>query len=255
MNAAFERLELLLGADAVQKLAAARILIAGVGAVGGAAAESLARSAVGHLTLADFDIIRPGNLNRHPFAFQSTLGQLKTEAARAHLMDINPDLDVAIVNTFLDEETIAGVLSANAYDVVIDAIDGVNSKTELLFQTVENIIPLVISCMGSARKLNPTQFRVSDISKTHTCPLARILRKRLGRRGIKRGVRCVFSEEPAVVVDAPPDPEDDFYVRGRQRQPLGSLHACTAAAGQLAAAEAIHFILARPVSAEKCAPL
>lgn len=243
MTDPFERLELLLGADARSRLAGARVIVAGLGAVGAAAAESLARSAVGRLTLVDFDEIRASNLNRHPFAFHSTLGASKAETAARFLRDIHPEADITALSLFLDAETAPQLLSDHPCDVLIDAIDSLLPKTELLLAAQAAEVPAVISCMGAARKLEPGRFVTADLFDTHTCPLARLLRKRLHRRGAARGIRCIFSTEAPQPSPEDVEPAADFYVRGRLRPPLGSLHACTASAGLLAARETLRFLL------------
>ena len=246
MTTPFERLELLLGPAALPRLAQARVVVAGLGAVGAAAAESLARSAVGHLTLVDFDEIRPSNLNRHPFAFHSTIGRPKADAAARLLRDIHPDADTTPPSLFLDAETAPKLLADHPCDVLIDAIDSLLPKTELLLAARAAGIPHILTCLGAARKLDPTRFVAADLYDSHTCPLARLLRKRLHRRGADRGIRCIFSTELPVSPLEAVEPAADFYVRGRLRPPMGSLHAVTAAAGLLAARETLRHLLETP---------
>ncbi len=246
MTTPFERLELLLGPEALPRLARARVVIAGLGAVGAAAAESLARSAVGHLTLVDFDEIRASNLNRHPFAFHSTLRQPKAETAARFLRDVNPDAEIVPLSLFLDAKTAPQLFADHPCDVLIDAIDSLNPKTELLLAAQQAQVPYILTCLGAARKLDPTRFIAADLYDSHTCPLARLLRKRLHRRGADRGIRCIFSTEPPVAAAEPVEPAADFYVRGRLRPPMGSLHAVTAAAGLRAARETLAYLLRTP---------
>ena len=246
MTSAFERLELLLGSAALPRLAQARVVIAGLGAVGAAAAESLARSAVGHLVLVDFDELRTSNLNRHPFAFHSTLRQPKAETAARFLRDINPDAEITPLSLFLDAQTAPKLLAKHPCDVLIDAIDSLLPKTELLLAARQAQVPFILSCLGAARKLDPAGFVAADLADSHTCPLARLLRKRLAKRGGPAGIRCIFSTETAVAPAEPVAPAADFYVRGRLRPPMGSLHAVTAAAGLRAARETLRFLLERP---------
>lgn len=243
MTTPFARLELLFGPETLPRLQRSHVLIAGLGAVGAAAAESLVRSGVGRLTLVDFDELRPSNINRHPFAFQSTLGKPKTEAAARVLRDINPEADFTPLSLFLDAETSPKLLADHPCDVLIDAIDSLLPKTELLLAAQAAKVPAVISCMGAARKLDPMRFTAADLFDSHTCPLARLLRKRLHRRGAQRGIRCIFSTEPPLESPDHVEPAADFYVRGRLRPPLGSLHAVTAAAGLLAARETLRALL------------
>ena len=246
MTTPFARLELLLGPAALPRLARARVVVTGLGAVGAAAAESLARSAVGQLVLVDFDELRASNLNRHPFAFQSTLGQPKAEVAARFLRDINPDADIVPRPLFLDAKTAPKLFAEHPCDVLVDAIDALNSKTELLLAAQQAKIPFVLTCLGAARRLEPTRFVAADLYDSHTCPLARLLRKRLAKRGAARGIRCVFSTEPPVEFAESVVPAADFYVRGRLRPPLGSLHAVTAAASIQAARETLRFLLQTP---------
>lgn len=246
MTAPFERLQLLLGPAALPRLARARVTIAGLGAVGAAAAESLARSAVGHLTLVDFDEIRASNLNRHPFAFHSTLRQPKADVAARFLRDINPDAAVTPLSLFLDADTSPQLFADHPCDVLIDAIDSLLPKTELLLAARQANVPFVLTCLGAARKLDPARFAVADLADSHTCPLARLLRKRLAKRGGTAGLRAVFSTEAPRDPAEPVAPAADFYIRGRLRPPMGSLHAVTAAAGLAAARETLRFLLEEP---------
>ena len=246
MTAAFERLELLLGPEALPRLARARVVIAGLGAVGAAAAESLARSAVGRFVLVDFDELRASNLNRHPFAFHSTLGRPKAETAARFLRDINPEAEVIPLPVFLDAKTAPRIFADYPCDVLIDAIDSLNPKTELLLAAQQAQVPFILTCLGAARRLDPARFTAADLADSHTCPLARFLRKRLRQRGVTAGIRCIFSPEVPVEPAEPVAPAADFYVRGRLRPPLGSLHAVTAAAGLRAARETLRFLLEAP---------
>ncbi len=246
MTSAFERLELLLGPAALPRLARARVVVAGLGAVGAAAAESLARSAVGHLTLVDFDEIRASNLNRHPFAFHSTLGQPKAGTAARFLRDINPEAEITPLSLFLDAQTAPRLLADHPCDVLIDAIDSLLPKTELLLAARAAKVPFILSCLGAARKTDPACLVAADLADSHTCPLARLLRKRLAKRGGTAGIRCIFSTETAVEPAEPVEPAADFYIRGRLRPPMGSLHAVTAAAGLRAARETLRFLLETP---------
>jgi len=246
MTTPFARLELLLGADALPRLSRARVLIVGLGAVGAAAAESLIRSAIGHLTLVDFDELRPSNLNRHPFAFHSTLGHPKADAAARILHDIHPDAEIIPLSLFIDADTAPALLAEHPCDVLIDAIDSLLPKTELLLAAQQAKIPFILSCMGAARKLDPTRFIAADLFDSHTCPLARLLRKRLHRRGASRGIQCIFSTESPLDPTEAVEPAADFYIRGRLRPPMGSLHSVTASAGLLAARETLRHLLESP---------
>lgn len=240
------RVSLLLGPAALERLASATVLIAGVGAVGAAVSESLVRSGVRNLHLVDFDTVQPSNLNRHPFAFHSTLGLPKTEAAARFLRDIAPGLSLTLHPLFLDAATAPPLLDSVRPDILIDAIDSLLPKTELLLAAslASPPIPHILSCMGAARKLDPSLFRVTPLDATHTCPLARLLRKRLHRRLPSNRILAVWSPEfPADLPHTDPAP-GDLHPRGRTRIPLPSYHPATSAAASVAAAAAIRLLLA-----------
>lgn len=244
---ATSRTALLLGEAAMPRLRKARILIAGVGGVGAAVAEALVRSGCRNLQLADFDAIRASNLNRHPFATMRTLDRPKLEVARERLSGIAPDLQLVTHPVFIDGSSAAPLLEASAPEVLVDAIDSLNPKTELLLAAEKAGIPHVLSCMGAARKLNPMAFRVAPLDETHTCPLARLLRKRLRKRIKSNHVLAVFSTEaPQELPDETPEPgpEDFLAGRGRVRSPMGSYAPCTLAAAMLAAATVIRLVAA-----------
>lgn len=247
MEAPYERTLQLFGPAAVARLRRARVLVAGLGAVGAAAAESLARSAVGTLVLADFDVLRPSNLNRHPFAYHSTLGQPKTTAAARFLRDIDPDIRIEIADGFIDAATAPRLLADHPSDVLVDAIDSLLPKTELLLAAQAAGHPCILSAMGAARKTDPLRLAEADLLETTVCPLAHLLRKRLRRRGVRPGIRCIYSLEPPAPpppdAPPPPPPAPDYLDRGRIRPPMGSLHAVTSAAGAALAAAAIRHLL------------
>lgn len=188
----FERTELLLGSEAMNRLAAARVAVFGIGGVGGHAAEALARSGVGMLDIIDKDKVSPSNINRQIVATISNIGRYKTDVMKERIRDINPD---AVVNTyqcfFLPEN--AGAFPFASYDYIIDAVDTVTAKIELVMQARDAGVP-IISCMGAGNKLDPTRFEVTDIYKTSVCPLAKVMRKELKARGIKK-LRVVYSKE------------------------------------------------------------
>lgn len=195
MEAWQERTALLLGDDALQKLSASRALVVGLGGVGACAAEMLARAGLGHLTIVDADKLSESNINRQLIALHSTVGKPKTEALSSRLKDISPNLKISAVNEFIDEDNIDNLLKPE-YDFVVDAIDTLSPKTALILWCLRNKQPLV-SSMGSGAKTDATAVRIADISKTNTCPLARALRGRLSRHGIKEGFLAVYSEEKA----------------------------------------------------------
>lgn len=196
----FVRTELQLGADAMETLAHARVAVFGVGGVGGYVVEALARSGVGALDLIDDDRVSLSNINRQILATHSTVGRHKVDVAAERVRDINPQAVVKAWKTFYTPQT-AELFDFTQYDYVVDAIDTVTGKLALVQQAQEAGV-MVISAMGAGNKLDPTAFRVTDIYKTSGCPLARVMRKELKKRGIK-GLKVVFStEEPT-----PPDPE------------------------------------------------
>ena len=194
MSHPFSRTELLFGAEAMEKLKNARGAVFGVGGVGGHLAEALARSGVGALDLVDMDTVALTNLNRQTIALHSTLGMLKVEAAKARILDINPNCTVRTHPVFFTPET-AELFDFSEYDYVADAIDTVAGKIQLVMQAREAGTP-ILCAMGAGNKLDPTAFRVEDISKTSVCPLARVMRVELRKRGVNH-LKVVYSQELA----------------------------------------------------------
>lgn len=192
MESWYERTEQLLGSEGIERLAKARVAVFGVGGVGGYVVEALARCGVGALDLIDNDVVMPGNLNRQIIATVSTLGKAKVEAARDRVRDINPDCRVSIHRIFYLPDT-AERFDFRRYDYVVDAIDTVSGKLMLAEQAGEAGTP-IISAMGAGNKLDPTAFRVADIYETKVCPLARVMRRELRKRGIP-SLKVVYSEE------------------------------------------------------------
>lgn len=188
----FSRTALLLGEDGVEKLKKSRVAVFGVGGVGGYVVEALARSGVGALDLIDKDVVSASNINRQIIALHSTVGRLKTEVAAERARDINPDIEVKVHNVFYLPET-AEQFDFTQYDYVVDAIDTVSGKLALVEQAKRADVP-VISSMGAGNKLDPTAFEVADITKTSVCPLARIMRRELKKRGIEH-LKVVYSKE------------------------------------------------------------
>ena len=199
METAFARQELLLGPGAQERLQKARVAVFGLGGVGGHAAEALARCGVGALDLIDDDVYALTNLNRQLFATTATLGQKKTRAAAARLREINPALAVEEHPFFYTPDT-AGRLDFSRYDYIIDAIDMVTGKLAIIERAYREGVPAV-SAMGAGNKLDPTAFRVGDIYETSVCPLARVMRRELKKRGIP-GLKVVYSLEPPRAVPA-----------------------------------------------------
>ncbi len=238
----FCRIEQLLGREALAKLAAARVAVFGLGAVGSYAVEALARAGVGHLRLVDCDTIRPSNFNRQLYALDSTLNREKTAVARARVLDINPDCRVETRQVFVEAAN-AGFLLTPPLDAVIDAIDSVAPKVALIAAAARAGLK-VVSSMGAATRTDPAAVRVGDISATEVCPLARFIRKKLRRHGITRGVTCVYSVEPARNKAPPVGPEEpDTFIKGRPRKPIGSLSYMTGIFGLLAAHQALRLIV------------
>ena len=190
-----ERTELLLGAEKLETLRKAHVLVVGLGGVGAYAAEMIARAGVGRMTLADADTVGVTNINRQLLALHSTVGRPKAEVLAERLRDINPSIELTVVNQYIKDEATYTLLDAARYDYVVDCIDTLSPKLALIAAALERKMPLV-SSMGAGAKVDPTQLEIKDISKTHHCPLAHMLRKRLHKIGIYKGFRAVFSPEP-----------------------------------------------------------
>ena len=233
----YSRTRLLLGAEGLEKLRNARVAIFGLGGVGGYVAEALARSGIGQIDLIDDDTINLTNLNRQVLALHSTIGMPKVEAAKQRILDIDPTIQVRTYETFYLPET-ADQFDFSQYDYVIDAIDTVTGKLQLIAQAKNAGVP-VISCMGTGNKIDPTGFRVSDISKTRGCALARIMRKECAKRGIK-GVKVVWSEELPLEPQIDPNEPQEPQREGSSRRSLpGSTAFVPGVAGLIMAGEVI----------------
>ncbi len=191
----FSRTALLLGDEGLEKLKKARVAIFGVGGVGGYVVEALARSGVGALDLIDNDVVSLSNINRQIIALHSTVGRLKTEVAAERARDINPEIRVRCHNLFYLPER-ADLFDFSVYDYIVDAIDTVSGKLALIERAKEANVP-VISSMGAGNKLDATAFEVADIAKTSVCPLARVMRRELKKRGIEH-VKVVYSKEEPI---------------------------------------------------------
>ena len=238
MSEQFLRTEMLLGSDAIEKLQSARVAVFGLGGVGGYTVEALARSGVGSLDLIDSDTISVSNLNRQILATHSTVGMLKVEAARTRVLDINPGCQVRTWPVFYTPET-ADAFDFSQYDYIVDAIDTVTGKLALVERAKAADIP-IICCMGTGNKLDASAFRVADISKTSMCPLARVMRKELSKRGI-RHLKVVYSQEEALT---PTGWEAEAAALGKRQIP-GSVAFVPGAAGLLLAGEVIQDITGR----------
>jgi tRNA A37 threonylcarbamoyladenosine dehydratase len=190
-----ERTELLLGEEKLNLLRNANVLVVGVGGVGAYAAEMIVRAGVGRMTIADADKVSESNINRQLVALHSTIGREKCDILAERLKDINPELQLTVVNRFIKDDETDALLDSDKFDYVVDAIDTLSPKLALIKGALDRGIPLV-SSMGAGAKTDPTLMEIKDIAKTHHCPLAHMLRKRLHKIGIKRGFWAVFSPEP-----------------------------------------------------------
>jgi len=253
MESQFSRLERIIGASGLERLRWARVVVVGLGAVGGYAVEALARFGVGSLRLVDFDRVRPSNLNRQLLALHSTIGQSKAQLAAARARDINPACDAQPLELFVHTDTLEQVL-AGPVDLVLDAIDSFTPKLELLAAVLAKRLP-VLSCMGAALRSDPTAIRVGPLEKTLHCPLARRVRKALRKRGLPLDLICVHSIEPvshlpsAAGVDG--DDAQETYTRGRLRRSLGSLPTLTGIFGLTLANEAVRILLGGRIVADE----
>lgn len=194
MNEQFSRSVLLLGDEAIEMLQRSHVAIFGVGGVGGSAVEALARGGVGAFSLFDNDTVSLSNLNRQLIATHDSIGQSKVEVCKARILSINPEADVKTYPVFYLPEN-AGQFDLSQYDYIVDAIDTVSAKIELVLRAEQAGVP-IISAMGAGNKLDPTKFVVTDLYKTETCPLARVMRRELRARGVKR-LKVVYSTETA----------------------------------------------------------
>lgn len=245
MNAhVFSRTELLLGTAAMERLNRANVIVFGIGGVGGYASEALTRCGIGHITLVDHDFINITNINRQIHAAHSTLGQLKVDAMTCRLMDINPDAVVKKVSRFYSRGMGQEIFSEH-FDYILDCIDTVTCKLDVVAEACSRGIP-IISCMGTGNKLDPSRFRVSDISRTRDCPLARTMRKELRKRGVNH-LKVVYSQECPISLS-----ENELHTEMLREQSAdspsrravpGSISFVPSAAGLLMAGEVIKDIL------------
>ena len=224
----YDRTRMLIGQEGVDALQSAHVLIAGIGGVGSFAAEALARAGVGTFTLLDNDEVDITNLNRQIHATQDVIGRPKVQVMAERIGAINPDITVHTIQAFLLNDNI-DVLGDVQYDYIIDAVDTVTAKLALVEYARARAIPVICS-MGTANKLDATKFEVTDISKTHTCPLARVMRKELRDRGIVEGVEVLYSTAKPITVVPASDGE---------RRPPGSISYVPSVAGLLLAGHVI----------------
>lgn len=234
MENQFERIELTLGGENVQKLHNARVIVFGLGGVGSYVVEALVRSGIGAIDIVDNDTVAVSNINRQLYALHSTVGRNKVDVAAERILDINPDCKVTKFKTFFLPET-SVQFDFSKYDYIVDCIDTVKGKLEIISLAKKAGKP-VITSMGAGNKLDPTKFQVADISKTLVCPLARVIRNELKKRRIKN-VKCVFSTEKII----PPKLEKTPQPQGRkfQKQTPGSNAFVPSVAGLIIASEIV----------------
>lgn len=220
MSRQFARTQLLLGPEAMEKLAYSRVAVFGVGGVGGYVCEALARSGVGAFDLIDDDKVCLTNINRQIIATRKTIGKYKAEVMRERILDINPSADIRVYKCFFLPEN-ADEFPFDEYDYVVDAVDTVTAKIELVMKAQEKGVRIV-SSMGAGNKLDASAFRVADIYKTKVCPLAKVMRRELKKRGVKK-LKVVYSEEKALT----PLEDESISCRSNCVCPPGTEHKCT----------------------------
>ncbi len=235
MQNAFSRMEILVGEEGVNKLASARIAVFGLGGVGSYVVEALARCGVGGLTLVDHDTVSLTNINRQLYALRSTVGKSKVQIAKERIRDIDENILVHTYETFYNEDT-AGMFDFHSFDYVVDAIDTVTGKIALVMQAEEAGTP-IISSMGAGNKLDPAAFQVSDIYKTSVCPLAKVMRRELKKRGVKK-LKVVYSQEKPLTPIAPDEKNAEEPAAGRRQVP-GSIAFVPSVAGLIIAGEVV----------------
>ncbi|HRW64022.1 MAG TPA: tRNA threonylcarbamoyladenosine dehydratase [Bacteroidales bacterium] len=200
-----ERTELLIGSENLNKLKNAHVLVVGLGGVGAYAAESICRAGVGEITIVDGDFIHPSNKNRQLIALDSTMGKPKAETIGTRLLDINPSLKLHTIQEYIKDDRMIEILD-KTYDYVVDAIDTLSPKVFLIYHSVQKGLKIV-SSLGSGARLDPTKIKITDLSKSYNCKLGFVLRKRLRKLGVTKGIKVIFSEDKAdqnaVIVDEP----------------------------------------------------
>ncbi|EOD00651.1 tRNA threonylcarbamoyladenosine dehydratase [Caldisalinibacter kiritimatiensis] len=226
----FHRTEMIIGKYNLKKLKESKVAVFGIGGVGSYVVEGLVRCGVGTLILIDFDTVDITNINRQLHASMNTVGKVKVEVMKKRILDINPEANVIAYNKLYNSETANDLLSSE-YDYVVDAIDMVSSKLDLIEKCKKMDTP-IISSMGTGNKLNPTMFKVADIYETKVCPLAKVMRKELRRRGIKE-LKVVYSEEKPIKPQKQDEQED------RRNQTPGSISFVPSVAGLIIASEVI----------------
>ena len=232
----YTRTQLLLQDDGLLRLRNAHVLVVGLGGVGGYVAEQLCRAGVGRLTLVDGDVVSASNLNRQLIALGSTIGQSKAKLFRQRFLDINPDCQVTAIQEFLRDEHTVKLLQSEQYDCLVDCIDTLSPKVFLLYHAHSLGIPTV-SSMGSGGRLDPSQVHAADIAKSHTCPLAAMVRKRLHHMGVYTGIRVVFSTEKVPSHAMVEDPSDNHLTT------IGTISYMPPLFGCIIAAEVIKILI------------
>jgi tRNA threonylcarbamoyladenosine dehydratase len=240
----FSRTELAIGPEGLDVMRKSTVAVLGIGGVGAIAAEALARSGIGRVVMIDKDVVDITNINRQLHALTTTVGQPKAELMRDRILQINPECDAVALKMFYTEETYEKLFEY-PLDYVIDASDTISYKIHLIKECLSRNIP-IISCMGAANRTDPTQFKVADISKTHTDPLAKVVRTNLRKAGIRKGVKVVFSEETPVVprddVNQRIVPENAPEIRKAQNPPASNSY-CPPVAGLIMVSVAVKDLL------------
>ena len=230
------RTNVLLGEEQVERLMKANVLVVGLGGVGGIAAEMIARAGVGKMTIVDADTVDPTNRNRQIPALSSTENMLKAEVLAARLRDINPEIEITVINEYVKDTRTDEILDAQKYDYALDCIDTLSPKVYFIKACLDRGVPFV-SSMGAGGKIDPTQLKVADISKSHSCHLAKYVRKRLHRLGIFHGVVCVYSTEKTDTSRVIATPDDT-----RKKSVIGTISYLPAVFGCTVASVAIRDI-------------
>ncbi len=231
----FTRTKMVIGQTGLDKLNASHVAVFGVGGVGSFAVEALARAGVGKITMIDFDTIVTTNLNRQLHALEDTIGQYKVEAMKERLLKINPEMEIVALKTLYNDETCEAIF-AGGFDYVIDAIDMMTWKMHLIEHCYNHQIP-IISSMGTGNKMDPTQFKVADLYETSVCPLAKVLRHELRKRGVKK-LKVVYSTE------VPKKPERlDYNPNNERKQTPGSISFVPSVAGLILASQVVAALL------------
>ncbi|MCI5969531.1 MAG: tRNA threonylcarbamoyladenosine dehydratase [Oscillospiraceae bacterium] len=236
MSDKFIRTALLFGNEKMNILKNSHVAVFGIGGVGGHCAEALIRSGIGKLDLIDSDRVCVSNLNRQIIATVNSIGMYKTDAAKERFLQINPEAEINTFNVFYTPQT-ADLFDFSKYNYIVDAIDTVTGKLELIVNANKSQTP-IISSMGAGNKINPDMFEVSDISKTSVCPLARVMRSELKKRGIKK-LKVVYSKEKPLVPIKEIAETEEGYETGKRRQTPGSTAFVPSVAGLIIAAEII----------------